>query len=158
MPTPVKSLDNMSKHLTREERDLRSAGENALPSRPLKRPKLIRDDPAAAKHWARIVKSVEGLDLLDELDADALSIYCAKLARRDVLQAEYLRYQKTFDNGNSIATLKIMLQLSGALQEIERALLAYGSKLGLTPESRLRLARRAANPVEDSDADLFGEM
>ena len=49
-----------------------------------------------------------------------------------------------------------MIGLSDSLQSIEREILSYASKLGLTPESRARLAKRIAEQDEDDpDGDLF---
>ena len=157
LPTPVKTLDNMSKHLTRAEQEARSAQEGVtLPSRRPKKPKLITQDKAAAKHWTRILKDMEGLEILDVLDTDALAIYCAKLARRDDLQAKYLQVREQYNDSPENATLRNMINLSAELQSVERDLLAYAGKLGLTPESRARLARRLAEQeAGDPDDDLF---
>ncbi len=161
MPTPVKSLDNMSKHLTKAEIDARSALESAaMPSRTPKKPKLIIQDKAAGKHWSRILKAMDGLEIIDVLDTDVLAIYCAKLSRRDELQAEYLQQRERLtqesDSSTRITIIKLVISLSSELQSIERDLLAYASKLGLTPESRVRLAKRMAEQEEyDPDGDLF---
>lgn len=157
MPTPVKALDNMNKHLTRAEREAREEQEDrSMPNRKLKRPALITKDKAAAKHWTRILKDMKGLDILDALDADALGIYCAKLARRDDLQAFYLEVRTRYEAEKENAVLRSMTKLSAELQSIERELLAYASRLGLTPESRARLARKQAEQEEDDpDGDLF---
>ena len=157
MPTPVKSLDNMQKHLTKAEIDARGAQEAAaMPSRMPRKPKLILKDKAAGKHWSRILRDLDGLEIIDILDTDALAIYCAMLARRDDLQAKYLQVREQFGSSPDNATLRAMISLSGELQAIERNLLAYASKLGLTPESRVRLAKRMAEQEEyDPDGDLF---
>lgn len=157
MPTPVKTLDNMTKHLTLAEREARGAQEGAkLPARKPKKPKLIAQDSAAAKHWSRILKDMDGLELLDVLDSDALAIYCAKLARRDDLQAQYLLMRDRWTSDQDAMTLKTMIGLSTELQAVESSLLAYASRLGLTPESRARLAKRLAEQEEDDpDGDLF---
>lgn len=158
MPTPVKNLDNMSKHLTKEEIEARAGAQAAaLPSRRPKKPKLVTQDKAASRHWARILKDMQELEILDVLDTDALAIYCAKLSRRDRLQSEYLELITRLDEGEEyMNTLRASIKLSEALQASEREILAYASKLGLTPESRIRLAKRLAEQEdEDPDADLF---
>jgi P27 family predicted phage terminase small subunit len=157
MPTPVKTLDNMSKHMTRAERDARaSAEDDTLPHRKIKRPAMLKDDKSACKHWARILKDMEGVEILDALDADMLGVYCAKLARRDGLQQIYLDNRRVYDEGGDRLALKTMLSTEEDLRAIERDLLAYAGKLGLTPESRNRLARRMAEQDEDDpDGDLF---
>jgi len=157
LPTPVKNLDNMSKHLTKEELEARAfAQAAALPCRKLKKPKLITQDKAASRHWARILKDMQDLEIIDVLDTDALAIYCAKLSRRDRLQQEYLALLARRDDELDLNDVRAAIKLSEALQASEREILAYASKLGLTPESRVRLAKRLADQEDaDPDADLF---
>ena len=158
MPTAVKNLDNMSKHLTKEEIAARAdAQAAALPSRMPKKPKLISQDKAASRHWARILKDMKDLEILDVLDTDALAIYCAKLSRRDRLQTTYLQLVAMMEEGEvELNTLRSSINLAESLRASEREILAYASKLGLTPESRVRLAKRMAEQEEDDpDADLF---
>jgi P27 family predicted phage terminase small subunit len=140
--------------MTKAEMEARQVAEDTvLRSRAPKKPKLIIQDKAAAKHWTRILQDMDGLEIIDVLDTDALAIYCAKLARRDDLQAQYLRIRADTPDA---AVIKLMVNISSELQSIERELLAYASKLGLTPESRIRLAKRLAEQEEyDPDADLF---
>ncbi len=157
MPTPVKSLDNMAKHLTKAEQESREAQEaSSMPSRRPKKPKLILRDPAAKRYWSRILRDMEGLEIIDVLDTDMLAIYCAKLSRREDLQTKYLQVRELYAAEPDNANLKTLISLSDEMQSIERDLLAYASKLGLTPESRARLAKRMAEQEEyDPDADLF---
>ena len=48
--------------------------------------------------------------------------------------------------------------LTGKLQALERNILQYAEKLGLTPSGRVRLAqKRAQAAAEEPDGDLFGD-
>ena len=48
--------------------------------------------------------------------------------------------------------------LTGKLQALERNILQYAEKLGLTPSGRVRLAqRRAQEAAAEPDDDLFGD-
>lgn len=156
MPTRVKSTSNMSKHLTQAEREAREEQENRLPDRKLTKPKILKDDKPATAHWTRILRNMQGLGILDSLDADMLGIYCTKLARRDELQALYLTRRASYAADGNGSALKDMLSISESLRSIERDLMAYANNLGLTPESRARLAKRLAEQEEaDPDADLY---
>jgi len=159
MPTPVKNLDAMTKHLTQAEIEARSARESSMPARRPKKPKLIIQNKAAGKHWSRILRDIDGLEIIDVLDTDVLAIYCLKLARRDSLQARYLELDVAADSmeGDSYSSaVKTLGVLASDLAQLERDILTYASRLGLTPESRLRLAKRMAEQEEyDPDADLF---
>ena len=88
MPTAAKAADNMTKHLTRTEREAREqAEEGVLPDRgrkpELKKPAIVRSNKRANAYWNQILKQMEGLVLLDDLDATVLAGYCSMLARRD---------------------------------------------------------------------------
>ena len=48
--------------------------------------------------------------------------------------------------------------LTGKLQALERSILQYAEKLGLTPSGRVRLAQKRAQAAESGpDDDLFGD-
>ena len=51
--------------------------------------------------------------------------------------------------------------VSGKMQSLERNILQYAEKLGLTPSGRVRLAQKraqtAAGARTDPDGDLFGD-
>lgn len=49
--------------------------------------------------------------------------------------------------------------LNGKLQSLERTLLQYAEKLGLTPSGRVRLAQKRAQAASEPepDRDLFGD-
>ena len=91
MPARVKSLENQSKHLTKLEQQVRAQAEAEL-SRPgarLKPPAGLRGDKAAEKYWRAILKRMEDVELLDDLDSETLGIHCSMLSRRDAMDGLY---------------------------------------------------------------------
>lgn len=197
MPTAAKPADNMTKHLTRTEREAREQAEDGvLPDRgrkpELKKPAIVRSNKRANAYWNQILKQMEGLVLLDDLDATVLAGYCSMLARRDqttLLIAQLmdkLGVQDAVEDGakrrkkdaalsdreweESAKSASVLSPdelveaaakldaLTGKLQALERNILQYAEKLGLTPSGRVRLAqRRAKAAVEEPDDDLFGD-
>ena len=157
MPTPVKNLDNMSKHLTNDEIEARiSAEADVLPHRKIKRPARIGKDTGAKRYWSSVLKDMEGLSILDALDANTLAIYCEKCARRDEMQTYYQKLRQQYAEDPENATIKLMIKLDAEIKGSEDAILTYAGKLGLTPESRSRLAKRLAEQEDgDPDDDLF---
>ena len=136
MPADVKPLENQKKHLTNAEKAARQAAEEAyLPNRKakLKMPEAVKADEKAASFWRSILRRMNGTGILDDLDAEILGIYCLWLSRRD-----------------GITDLKSLLAL-------DKQLLAYADKLGLTPESRVRLARKRAAQETEAIDPLFGD-
>ena len=86
MPTPVKALDNMSKNLTEEERQLRQeAEEGVIPDRGresrMEKPAIMTKNSAAGRYWKKVLERMDGLVILDDLDSDALGVYCVMMAR-----------------------------------------------------------------------------
>ena len=121
---------------------------------------------------------MEGLALLDDLDSEMLAGYCSMLARRDqtillVSQLmDRLGVAGAVDKKNPpgedseppmtpdalIEAASKLDALTGKLQALERNLLQYAEKLGLTPSGRARLAqKRAQAAAPDPDSDLFGD-
>ena len=170
MPTPVKSLDNMSKNLTDEERQLREEAEaGVMPDRgreaSLEKPAIMVKNTAAGRYWKKVLERMDGLVILDDLDSDALGVYCVMMARYEVqckLLAQAARSLKDAgDDPEAVADAAARLDaVSGKMQSLERNILQYAEKLGLTPSGRVRLAQKraaAAANARDPDGDLFGD-
>ena len=171
MPTPAKALDNMSKNLTDEERRLREQAEaGVMPDRgresKLEKPAIMTKNPAAGRYWRKVLERMDGLVILDDLDSDALGVYCVMMARYETqcklfsLAARQLKEAK--DDPEAVAEAVSKLDtVSGKMQSLERNILQYAEKLGLTPSGRVRLAQKraqaAAEQRADPDGDLFGD-
>ena len=195
MPAAAKTADNLSKHLTRAELEARQrAEEEVLPRRQrpkLKKPPFVSGNKRASAYWNQILKRMEGLALLDDLDSEMLAGYCSMLARRDQTTLlsnqlmERLGVTGAVDAGAAkrkvpedmtdqeweasavppsltpeelIKAMSKLDTLTGKLQALERNLLQYAEKLGLTPSGRVRLAQKRAQAAEpEPDDDLFGD-
>ena len=170
MPTPAKALDNMTKNLTDEERQLREQAEaGVMPDRgresKLEKPAIMTKNPAAGRYWRKVLERMDGLVILDDLDSDALGVYCVMMARYETqcrLLAQAAKALKSAeDNPEAVEAAAARLDaVSGKMQSLERNILQYAEKLGLTPSGRVRLAqKRAAAAAEnkDPDGDLFGD-
>ena len=171
MPTPVKALDNMSKNLTEEERQLRQeAEEGVIPDRGresrMEKPAIMTKNAAASRYWRKVLERMEGLVILDDLDSDTLGVYSVMMARYETqcklfsLAARQLKEAK--DDPEAVAEAVSKLDtVSGKMQSLERNILQYADRLGLTPSGRVRLAQKraqaAAQARADPDGDLFGD-
>lgn len=170
MPTPAKALDNMSKNLTDEERRLREQAEaGVMPDRgresKLEKPAIMTKNPAAGRYWRKVLERMDGLVILDDLDSDALGVYCVMMARYETQCRLLVQAAKALksaeDDPEAVEAAAARLDsVSGKMQSLERNILQYAEKLGLTPSGRVRLAqKRAAAAAEnkDPDGDLFGD-
>lgn len=169
MPSAIKRSENMVKHLTQAQREARQLAEASLcPERGggprLVKPAVMAGNAAAGRYWRKILARMDGLDLLDDLDSDALGVYCVMLARYET-QCKLLAQAAQALDGvaggpEEIAEAAGKLDAaSGKMQSLERNILQYAEKLGLTPSGRARLAqKRAEQAVKlEPDGDLFGD-
>lgn len=201
MPTAPKRCDNLAGHRTEAELSARqNAEQQTLPDRggrvKLKKPRFIAGNKLANSYWNQILKRMESLVILDDLDSEMLAGYCAMLARRDqtiILISDLmdrLGVQGVVDSASkpkraetadmtdteweasarsagadmsadeTIEAAAKLDSLNGKLQTLDRNLLQYADKLGLTPTGRVRLAQKraeqAAGTVEP-DEDLYGD-
>lgn len=169
MPTPAKALDNMTKNLTSEERALREQAERGvLPDRgrevKLEKPAIMTKNAAAGRYWRKVLERMQGLVILDDLDSDALGVYCVMMARYEqqcrllALVSKQLKEAK--DGPEAVAEAASRLDtVNGKMQSLERNILQYAEKLGLTPSGRIRLAQKRAEQAAQAnpDGDLFGD-
>lgn len=165
MAAPVKALDNQSKHLTGAEISARQQAEaETIPDRQAnlaKPPKGVTG--SAGKYWRTIVARMDGVRLCDDLDRDVLGIYCQQLARRDKLQklleaalSECCGKAKT--SAEQLEVFGRLEALTGKVDKLEKSILAYADRLGLTPQSRVRLAKSRADAVQEDaeEKSMFG--
>ena len=197
MPAATKNSENMTKHMTQAEAELRQQAEReVIPQRKklkLKKPAFVARNKRANAYWNQILKRMEGLVLLDDLDSEMLAGYCSMLARRDqtilLVNDLYARLGgsgaveplpgKKPDGALSdeewersaqappdpmtpdelIEAVSKLDTMTGKLQALERNLLQYAEKLGLTPSGRVRLAQKRAQAAAEPepDDDLFGD-
>lgn len=171
MSTPPKALEHMSKNLTTAERQLRQqAEEGVIPDRgresSMEKPAIMTKNAAASRYWRKVLERMEGLAILDDLDSDALGVYCVMMARYEtqskVLSQVIRQLKDAGGDPEAVADAVSKLDaVSGKMQSLERNILQYAEKLGLTPSGRVRLAQKraqaAAETRTDPDGDLFGD-
>lgn len=138
MPTPVKTTDKMTKHLTRAERGLRKAAEGELTRKKrvqLRIPKWLGAE--ARLVWLDTRKKLKGVVLLDNLDANLLAVYCNTVVH---YQKACERMNRLDENGLSATTEED----EKAVQAWVLRILTLSEKLGLSPTGRARLAKNKA--------------
>lgn len=47
----------------------------------MEEPAIMTKNPAARRYWRKVLERMEGLVILDDLDSDALGVYCVMMAR-----------------------------------------------------------------------------
>lgn len=181
MPTPVKKIENTSKHWTKEERERREQAEQEMERRfvRLTEPKRVKEMPEAHEYWKNTIKRMKGITMLDNVDTDLLAGYCLAAAQADALRKEYRETRGITEKtiGKTIekalnheyesdeyparvirALVADELAILRSMQGQERLVIGYAKELGLTPNARQRLAKKAADerPVTEED-ELYGD-
>lgn len=145
MPTPPKSLPNIRKHLTTAERESRQAAEQKLLR--IKRVYLRTPSwlgPEARKIFRSTIEKFRGLEMLDNLDTEMLALYSDAVAK-------YQGFSKNLIGED--------LHRNTSAQAWARVALSFAEKLGITPASRARLAKRKADrEVKDEFEQLLDEV
>jgi P27 family predicted phage terminase small subunit len=144
--TPVKILGNTTKHWTNAEKQQRAAAEDGLRRENIKirMPGYLKADKTAVYFWKKTIKEAADIELYDNTDADTLATYCQLMSRIIELREQ-------------AAKNKYDLDLAKELRQQEALQKQYASALGLTPESRARLARKRTAAIKDDADDLYGE-
>ena len=132
----------------------------------MEKPAIMTKNNAASRYWRKVLERMNGLVILDDLDSDALGVYCVMMARYEqqcrLLSLAAKQLKEAMDNPDGVADAVSKLDaVSGKMQSLERNILQYAEKLGLTPSGRVRLAQKraqaAAEARSDPDGDLFGD-
>lgn len=149
----VKRVESTKKHLTNAEKERREEGEKAFVREGevlMQLPEYLNEDPEGQRVWCQVLADAEAFGIFDNLDAETLGTYCSVTSRIITLRKKYRScvngHRKTSD----------MLDISKELRLLESEQLAYASKMGLTPESRIRLAQKSAGGEEEEIEDFYG--
>jgi len=155
MPTRTVSAETMDvgrkgggKHWTQAQVDARQEAAESLKRKTrvrLKAPAWL--SPDALIVWKATIKQVRGLDILDNIDAMLLAVYCDTV----------IKYQELSKPGVDKDGIPIVLTEGGikALQAYARILAQLTDKLGFSPAARARLIKKKADEALDSFGKEF---
>ena len=142
------------KHWTKTEVEKRTAAAQSMKRKSavkLKMPVWLDDE--ARQIWKKTLKEMAEFEVLDNVDADALAIYCDAVARyrECTLKIREDGYTTWSSQGGQTVSPYVR-----AAQSYSRIVMQYADKLGLNANARARLAKKKADRGEvDPNADLF---
>ena len=149
----AKRVESTKKHLTNAEKERREEGEKAFVREGevlMQLPEYLNEDPEGQRVCCQVLADAEEFGIFDNLDAETLGTYCSVTSRIITLRKKYRScvngHRKTSD----------MLDISKELRLLEGEQLSYASKMGLTPESRIRLAQKNLGQDGDEEDDFYG--
>ena len=149
----VGRVSSTLKHLTKEEIEIREKAEGMFRREEvggILMPDYLTRDEEGMRIWEQVLSDAEAFELFDKLDAETLGTYCSTVSRIVTLRRKYIEY---LEGDGDVSDL---LTISKELRYLEVQQLSYASKMGLTPESRLRLARKMAADEASEDDGFYG--
>ncbi|MBN1051628.1 phage terminase small subunit P27 family [Clostridium botulinum] len=160
MARPKKMLNVQEGHLTKEQQIEKKLQEEIIQTgtEQLKPPKWLRDK-TAKKEFKRLVEQFKTIGIISNLDLNNLGAYCNAysfyLESTTLLNKEPLTIEYTNKAGatNIIENplIKIQLKYSDEMKK-------YSSLLGLTIDSRLKMATIKLNETKKEITSDFGDI
>lgn len=143
---------NLTGHYSAEELEERErkAGRFKRKEVLLQLPDYLEGDEVGQMVWVQVLNDAEEMEIFDNLDRETLGSYCSITSRIVDLRRKY----RTAIKGNR--AFAQVLEVGKELRMLEAQQLNYAGKMGLTPESRARLAQKVVQPEQDDGADLYG--
>ena len=119
-----------------------------------RRPALPRHlSPAAVREWRRVVKLLDQLGTLDQVDADVISLYASMHAQWVECNQRVLQDGMIVVSPNGYPQQSPHFTMATGLAKQMRGLL---TELGMTPAARTRVGMAAPAPV-DEYADFLAD-
>jgi len=161
MARPKKMLNMQEGHLTKEQQTEKELQEDIIKTgteQLEKTPMWLRDN-IAKKEWKRLVEQFKTIGIISNLDLNNLGAYCNAysfyLESTKLLKGQPLTIEYTNKGGstNTIENPLIKIQIKYS-DEMKR----FSSLLGLTIDSRLKMASIKLEKSKDRISDEFGDI
>lgn len=151
----IKAVENMTGHLTSEERQRREEGQKRFRRANGKDvltqlPDYLDGDDVGTQVWCQTLADAEEMEIFDDLDRETLGSFCCITSRIVDLRRKY----RSAVNGHRKNS--DVLDIAKEIRLLEAQQLTFASKMGLTPESRARLALQYGGDPEEEGDDLYG--
>lgn len=161
-PIELHLVNGNKSRLTKAEIEQRQEVEKKIKPKTnrIKCPDWIEADYEAERKWKVLVKELKELDLITNVDVDALAAYCdaysqyvmcAKIIRDEGLMVDY--------TNKSAETNRVPHPLLTKKKQLFEQMKSLAVEFGLTPSSRAKIAMPKEEPKEVSEFDrMFGDV
>lgn len=154
MGRPRKTLATKSdtSHLTKEQQEEKKVTEKMLKtgSEQLQtQPDWLRDE-TAKKEWDRLLSELSQLEIIGNLDYNNLGAYCNAFSSFIEITKQ-MKGKKFSDKFETVPLVKMQTNYSDEMKK-------YANMLGLTIDSRLKMASLKLEKSKDVIADEFGNI
>lgn len=161
MARPRKSLATQEGHLTKDQQKEKELQENIIKAKTEqlnKCPSWLRDN-VAKKEFKRLVEQFRTISIISNLDLNNLGAYCnayssyLEATKELKNQPLTIQYTNKFGATNYVENplIKIQIKYSDEMKK-------YSSLLGLTVDSRLKIANIKLTETKKEIVDDFGDI
>ncbi|MDT9337843.1 phage terminase small subunit P27 family [Clostridium perfringens] len=161
MGRPRKIPELQNKHLTQEEKINKELEEEfaTVARDQLEKPPNWLIDNIARKEWTRLVEQLKALKVIGNLDLNNLGAYCnayssyVNVTKKMKKEEMLIKFTNKSGATNTVEhpLIKIQLKYSDEMRK-------YSSLLGLSIDSRLKMASILNKKLEDDIEDDFGDI
>lgn len=151
-PKKPLALKSETSNLTKEQKEEKKRTEQLVKtgSEQLNKPPSWLRNAVAKKEWNRLLKEFDKMEILSNLDYNNLGMYCNSFSSL-VEITEEMKGKKFADGIAANPLVNVQLKYS---EELRR----YASTLGLTIDSRLKMASLKISTEKNKIEDEFGEI
>lgn len=157
MPRHRKAVDNANIHISNAEKDARREEEKKVNSIGRKNlegiPKGLRN-AEAIEEWRYITKALLPIDFINDLDRDNIVTYCN-------LEAEYKKAVTilgAIENSPLLFGTEFHQNIEKEKRYAESEKLRYAALIGLTIDSRLKIASIKTSQEQETIEEEFGDI
>ncbi len=160
MPRPKKPIDMQKAHLTLVEKQNRKAEEDSVTTgnSQLKTPPRWLINDVAKKEWRRIVRELNKIQIVGNLDYANLGGYCNAYANyiqvTEILKDQTYSIERETRTGTIIVKNPLVDIQTNYAAEMRR----FAALCGLTIDSRLKAAVVKTEKTEDMITEKFGNI
>ncbi len=160
MPRPKKPIDMQKAHLTLVEKQNRKAEEDSVTTgnNQLKTPPRWLINDVAKKEWRRIVRELNKIQIVGNLDYANLGGYCNAYANyiqvTEILKDQTYSIERETRTGTIIVKNPLVDIQTNYAAEMRR----FAALCGLTIDSRLKAAVVKTEKTEDMITEKFGNI
>lgn len=160
MPRPKKPIDMQKAHLTLVEKQNRKAEEDSVTTgnNQLKTPPRWLINDVAKKEWRRIVRELNKIQIVGNLDYANLGGYCNAYANyiqvTEILKDQTYSIERETRTGTIIVKNPLVDIQTNYAAEMRR----FATLCGLTIDSRLKAAVVKTEKTEDMITEKFGNI
>lgn len=160
MARPRKPIDMQKAHLTLIEKQNKKLEEECVKTGngQLKKPPAWLIDDVAKKEWRRIVKELNQINIIGNLDYANLGGYCNAYANYIKVTDELKNQEYCIQRETRTGTIVVKNPLVDIQTTYAAELRRFASLCGLTIDSRLKAAVKKTEKTEESIRERFGDI